>query len=158
MKRNSKSTKGKFKNEFQKFPDLLIELENSQAYERHQIPRTLNRGIYVFYENGMPIYVGRSGRTGRFKTRIQEHSRRSSGHNTATFAFLIAKENYQQKNPGSIISREKLAETHEFVVAKERIAKMQIKFIEIEDPVVQTLFEVYASLELETPYNEWGTH
>ena len=38
-----------------------------------------------------------------------------------------------------------------------RVSKMQIRVIEIEDPVEQTLFEVYASLELETK-NEWGTH
>ena len=34
---------------------------------------------------------------------------------------------------------------------------MQIKIIGIEDPIEQTLFEVYASLELGTN-NEWGTH
>ena len=41
---------------------------------------------------------------------------------------------------------------------KERVSKMQIKVVEVPDPVEQTFFEVYAALELKTPYNEWGTH
>ena len=35
---------------------------------------------------------------------------------------------------------------------------MQIKTVEIDNPITQTFFEVYAALELNTPYNEWGTH
>ena len=34
---------------------------------------------------------------------------------------------------------------------------MQVKLIEVENPVKQTLFEVYAALELGTD-NEWDTH
>ena len=41
---------------------------------------------------------------------------------------------------------------------KERVSKMRIKVVDVWLPIEQTFFEVYASLELKTPYNEWGTH
>lgn len=42
-----------------------------------------------FTKNGEPVYAGR---TNRMKDRILEHSRPCSSYNSATFAFLIAKE------------------------------------------------------------------
>ena len=154
--------KGKFKEIVDKFPRLLEELENSQFFTRDELKSTLDQGIYVFYENDIPLYVGRTGRTGRFKTRILEHSRPSSGHNTATFAFLIAKEKAVTLNINVKRSRDILEKDPEFkklyLDAKERVANMKIKLIEIDKPIAQTLFEVYAALELETLYNEWGTH
>lgn len=159
MKNKIESTKGKFKKDYETFPTLLAQLENSRIYERNEIPKTIGQGIYVFYEHGIPLYVGRSGRNGgRFKTRIQEHGRDSSGHNTATFAFLIAKEDIEAKGKGLNNSRIDVEQSSEFAAAKKRVFAMQVKFIELIDPVTQTLFEVYAALELETPYNEWGTH
>jgi hypothetical protein len=156
MVNHSKNTKGLFKNVVETFPSLLANLENSNSLRREEIPQNLNQGIYVFYERGVPQYVGRSGREGRFKTRILEHSRPGSGHNTATFAFLIAKQSLEKDRPN--ISRVEVEKTPEFAAAKQRIAGMQIKFFQIDDSIVQTLFEVYAALELETPYNSWETH
>ena len=46
-----------------------------------------DKGIYVFYESGKPLYVGRSD---RMRGSILEHGRPSSLHNSATFAFLLA--------------------------------------------------------------------
>ena len=51
------------------------------------LPRMMpTSGIYLFSERSHDLYVGRSN---RLKTRIQEHSRPSSGHNSAPFAFLL---------------------------------------------------------------------
>jgi hypothetical protein len=59
-------------------------------------------------------------------------------------------------------SRDDLHDEPEFVKlytkAKERVSKMRLRVIENNDPIVQTLFEVYAAPGLNTPYNEWGTH
>jgi len=154
--------KGKFKEIVDKFPGLLEELENSQSFTRDELKSTLDQGIYIFYEHDHPLYVGRSGREGRFKTRILEHSRPSSGHNKATFAFLIAKKETVSMGIDTEKSRDDLQDEQEFVKlytkAKERVSKMRLRVIENNDPIVQTLFEVYAALELNTPYNEWGTH
>jgi hypothetical protein len=154
--------KGKFKEIVDKFPGLLNELQNSPSFTRDELKSTLDQGIYVFYENDIPMYVGRSGREGRFKTRILEHSRPSSGHNKATFAFMIAKEEADTLAMDTQKSRDDLQDEPEFVKlytkAKERVSKMRLMVKENNDPIAQTLFEVYAALELNTPYNEWGTH
>jgi len=157
MNENSRYKKGHFLKIIATFPELLKKLEDSDSYERDTLPAKLTQGIYVFYENGNPLYVGRCGREGRFKQRILEHSRPSSGHNTATFAYLIAQQNSQNKKDLEK-SRKENEKDPKFIEAKERVSKMQIKVIEIKDPVTQTLFEVYSALELNTPFNEWGTH
>jgi len=156
MEPNSKRSNGLFGKIVESFPALFEELEKSPSCQRLEIPQNLTQGIYVFYENGEPQYVGRCGRKGRLKKRILEHSRPSSGHNTATFAFLIAKEELDKRDP--TLSRIDIEKTPEFHEAKQKIALMQIKYLEIEDPITQTLFEVYAALELGTPYNNWETH
>src|SRR5689334_7826046 len=46
-------------------------------------------GIYSFWERDEPLYIGR---TNTIRTRIQSHTRPGSGHNSATFAFLLAME------------------------------------------------------------------
>ena len=69
-------------------PNLEM-LSASNPLARENLSSIPQRGIYVFYEDGIPIYVGRSN---RMKQRLQEHSRASSRHNSATFAFNLAME------------------------------------------------------------------
>lgn len=46
-----------------------------------------------------------------------------------------------------------------FSEAKSRVSRMTVKFIEIDDPIIQTIFELYAALALETlEYNDFDTH
>jgi len=35
---------------------------------------------------------------------------------------------------------------------------MSVRVIESDHPIDQTIFEVYASMELKTPYNDFDTH
>ena len=44
-----------------------------------------------------------------------------------------------------------------FEKAKVQIRKMEVRFLEEPDPVLQALLEIYISLALETPYNEFKT-
>ena len=90
-------------------------------------------------------------------------ARRSSGHNSATFAFILAKEKAETSEGINLSQiREDLEKDPKFkpiyYQMKERVSKMQVKVVEVPDPVEQTFFEVYAALELDTPYNEWGCH
>ena len=151
-----------FKNIMDELPALMERLKKSTPFMKYDLKPTLSQGIYVFYEGDRPMYVGRSGREGRFKQRIMEHSRPRSGHNTATFAFLIAKKDAENTGIDLNKSRDDLQGDSDFeplyTKAKERVSKMQARVIEIPDSITQTLFEVYAALELKTPYNEWGTH
>ena len=45
-----------------------------------------------------------------------------------------------------------------FTKAKERVSQMSVKVIEIDDSILQTLFEVYAAISLQKPYNNFDTH
>ena len=45
-----------------------------------------------------------------------------------------------------------------FEVAKARIRAMQVRFVEVADPIRQTILEVYVALALSTPYNDFDTH
>ncbi|MFZ1128716.1 MAG: hypothetical protein WAN78_10885 [Methanoregula sp.] len=137
----------------------MEKLNKSKFYTREDSLHFPDKGIYVFFEKGRPLYVGRSD---RMKERLKEHGRRSSGHTSATFAFIMAKKMAEKTKIDLSQIREDLEKDPElkpiYDRMKERVSKMQIKVVEVPDPVEQTFFEVYAALELKTPYNEWGTH
>ena len=119
-----------------------------------QVPQ---KGVYVFFEDNKPIYVGRSN---RLRKRLKEHSQRSSDHYSATLAFRIAKQNtstLQKKQTNEQLMKNRDF-VEEFEAAKDRIARTKIRFIEIEDPIDQAMFEIYAALALNTRYNDFGTH
>jgi len=143
-------------------PSLLQTLLRKQPITIDSIGTTMvpQKGVYVFSEGDKAIYVGRSN---RMKQRLKEHSQRGSDRYSATLAFKIAKQEYFSSH------RVKKRETNEqlkespifckkFDAAKDRIAKARIRFIEIEDQVEQTIFEVYAALALDTELNDFGTH
>lgn len=122
-------------------------------------PPSETEGIYCFYENGKPLYVGRSR---NIRERVLQHRRRSSGHNAAQFAFNIAKKRFEKNHPCEKLSREGLSNDDEFAClfteAKDRVRKMSVRFVKIKDPIEQTIFEVYTHIKLETDFNDFETH
>lgn len=72
-----------------RMPDLLTELKGDRLRNRDGLGKLPDRGVYVFYEKGKPLYVGR---TNGMRQRIQVHGRPSSTHNSASFAYLLAVE------------------------------------------------------------------
>ena len=114
-------------------------------------------GIYVLYEDETPLYVGR---TGRMKARLKEHGAQSSSHFSASFAFILAKEKALLNNVDCKRSRKQLQDCPDFAFneAKGRVSNMRFKCIEINDSIEQTLFEVYAAIELETLHNSFEPH
>lgn len=83
----------------------------------------------------------------------------------AAFAFRLARE-----ATGSLVatykkgegSRSHLMEDEAFVgafvAAKERIRAMDLRYVDEADPVRQALLEIYVSVVLATPYNDFDTH
>ena len=141
-------------------PGLLERLLNSSLRPRRNLGNLPRRGIYVFFEEGRPIYVGRSN---RMKGRIQEHGRPSSTHNSAPFAFNVGKKAAGKKGVDVSEKRAELEKDPTFAPlfseAKERVSRMWVRVIEIDDPILQTLFEVYACIALRTTeYNDFDTH
>ncbi len=141
----------------EKMPKLLEELMKDSPRMRDNLGEIPERGIYVFYEGEIPIYVGRSN---SLKTRILGHGRDGSRHNSATFAFLLAKEKMGKNLPQG--TRGELEKRPDFAAAyskeKRRVSQMGVQVVGIEDPIEQTIFEVYASLALETNYNSFENH
>jgi hypothetical protein len=139
--------------------DRLLDCEPHRRGERPAAPE--RPGVYLFIENGKPIYVGQ---TRDFRRRWGEHTRPSSPENSAPFAFNIARlEAGRQKldvsGPRKTVSALPDFATL-FAAAKDRVREMEFRFVEIEDPPLRTIFEVYASLALGTygEFNIFETH
>jgi predicted GIY-YIG superfamily endonuclease len=141
------------------FPARIERINNSPFVTKDDFKHLPKKGIYVFYENGKPIYVGRSK---NLRQRFRQHRHQSSGHNSATFAFMIARLDAEKEGVNIKRTREELQNdpvfSPIFSKTKTRVSEMQIQVLPMDDPIEQTLFEVYAALELNTEYNNWETH
>ena len=118
-------------------------------------------GIYLFSENGVHLYVGR---TRDIRGRIGRHTRQGATHRMAAFAFHLAR-----KETGKLIATYKIEGSREdlmngpefrtaFEEAKKRIRVMELRFVKEEDPVRQAILEIYVAISLKTPYNDFDTH
>ena len=125
------------------------------APEQPDVPTT--GGIYVFYEQGQPVYVGR---TRNLRRRLRQHSHPGSTHYSASFAFLIARRQAAlPKFPR--MTRQQVAEQLNslFSLCRQRVGCMQVRWVREQDPVIQSLPEVYAAVTLRTTehYNSFQT-
>lgn len=127
------------------------------------LPKTMPlAGVYLFSEGTRPLYVGRSN---AIRRRIGRHCRPGATDRMAAFAFRLARE-----VTGNLIatykrgegSRSSLMENEAFIKAftdaKARIRSMDLRFVEESDPTRQALLEIYVSVVLSTPYNDFDTH
>ncbi len=151
-----------FSSYIDKLPLLLNELVEMLPVQPANLPNHIpKRGIYLFSEDGNHFYIGRSN---NIKRRIQNHCRPSANHNQATFAFRIArgkteykKATYKTKGSRKEIEADPIFNP-EFLAAKERLRNMELRFVEVDDPLLQALFEIYASVILKTPFNDFENH
>ena len=133
-----------------KMEPLLEKLRCSDLLTWDDLRRVPQHGVYVFYEGDMPIYTGRSR---RMRERIREHGARSSRHESATFALKLLRDAIgEPEGHSSEYTRPQLQEKYpdEYAAQRERVRNMRFRVVEIEDPVVQTVFEPYATLALAT--------
>lgn len=152
-----------------RLPDLMNALKNCKPRGRDnkdRLPTEIRDkpGIYVFYEYDKPLYVGRSK---RMRERIMQHSRPSSGHTSATFAFLLAHEAAEKMhidctNPTRAVLQKAPDFEPIYDAAKARVRQMTVSVVEVGDAIEQSVFEVYAALRLPTirpyGYNDFETH
>lgn len=156
-----------------KLPGYLEALLDSEVFGRGpgREPPPREHGVYLFTEAGRHLYVGRCGLTERaakrgrghsnFRTRLAGHTRPSSAHNQATFAWRLAVEAVEGQFKGLPTTRAELQLDsrfrREFVRQKERVAGMDFRVVTIADNFESYVFEPYAALMLDTPYNSWAT-
>lgn len=143
----------------QSIPALFEQLASSPFFvEKGVAAQKKKAGIYVFYEDGKAIHVGRTRDLGQ---RLRGHISRS--HYSASFAFKRARRQLDRKatyTPKG--SRADLLKEPEFAEAFHRhidvLKSLQVRFIEGADPVQQYLLEPYAALEYGLELDEFDTH
>ncbi len=117
--------------------------------------------IYLFSEGDRHLYVGR---TKNLRQRLRNHSIPASQHNQAVFAFRLARETTGKLAAAYTADGSRLALTRDnafamaFTEAKTRVRAMHVRYVEEADPLRQALLEIYASIVLQTPYNDFNTH
>ena len=127
------------------------------------LPKVMcNRGVYLLSEGEKHLYVGRSN---FIRKRLSRHCRPSATHRMASFAFRLAREKTGNLKPTykkGAGSRTALVTDESFIgafnSAKARIRQMSVRFVEETDPTKQALLEIYVSIVLQTPYNDFDTH
>ena len=124
------------------------------------LPRGLpEAGIYLFSENGEPLYVGRSD---RIRRRLQDHVR--ADHRKCAFAFLLARQGtgmdalYRQGKGSRVQLMEDPRFRPELDRVIERIRGMEVRYVAEAHPLRQALLEMYAAVSLDTPHNDFGNH
>lgn len=156
-----------------KLPGYLKALLVSDVFGRGpgRKPPPHEHGVYLFTEAGRDLYVGRCGLTERaakkggghsnFRTRLAGHTRPSSGQNQASFAWRLAVEAVAGQFEGLPTTRAELqldSRFHqEFRRQKQRVTAMEFRVVAIPDDFESYVFEPYAALMLDTPYNSWAT-
>lgn len=151
-----------FKEHVDALPGLLDKLLAAEPVRVSESPSSLPAcGVYVLSENGTHLYVGRSD---RLRARMRDHGNASSAQTKSAFAFRLAREatgqtkaSYRPKGSRKDLMKDPTFSA-EFVKAKARIALMDMRCIEVSDPMRQAMLEMYAALELKTPYNSFGNH
>lgn len=141
-----------------KFQQLIL----MKPIKYSNLPRHLpKRGLYLFSDGDDHLYVGR---TNRLRERLRGHCIPSATHFTATFAFRIARQETgilkaTYKTEGSraeLVSHDVFGPA--FLEAKARIAEMDIRYVEEDEPVSQALLEIYVATVLGTPFNDFDNH
>ncbi|HEY5053455.1 MAG TPA: GIY-YIG nuclease family protein [Solirubrobacterales bacterium] len=116
--------------------------------------------IYLFSELDHAIYVGQ---TRVLRERLDNHTNPLGKNNKASFAFNVAKEEAARAGVDTARFRAQLEADQEFAshfqTAKLRVSEMDVRYIELADPIERSVFEIYAALALDTlVFNSFETH
>lgn len=152
----------KFRERIDALEPLLQALVSMPPVTATSLPRVMpERGVYLFSENGRPLYVGRSN---DIRGRIGRHSRPGATHRMAAFAFRLARETtgriratYRPEGSRAHLMTEEPFQ-RAFADAKTRIREMELRFVAAEEPVTQALLEMYVAVALDAAYNDFDTH
>lgn len=125
---------------------------------RQRVP---DRAIYLLTEGDRHLYVGRSD---NIRKRLRNHCSPGATHLQAAFAFRLAREvcgvlkaTYRpQGSRADLMTQEHFRSA--FDAQKARLRSMDIRVVEEADPSRQALLEMYVSIALGTPYNDFGNH
>ena len=109
---------------------------------REHVPQ--GPGVYVLHERGNPLFVGRAN---HLRNRLGEQTLSGADPNVAPFAQQLAREAI-----GMQISSADLGGTREFRVAKERVHRMCVRWVEEPDPDCRYLLQFWTAKKLRIPF------
>jgi GIY-YIG catalytic domain-containing protein len=143
-------------------PRLLDRLRRASVWSSERDgPLPAVPGVYLLSEEH-PIYVGQ---TRNLRRRLRQHGGMSSRENQASLAFNIARREAADHHPSFNIHLTRRALEADpafaqlFGEARARVARMQVRYVEIDDPELRTVFEVYAAVAFGTAeHNSFETH
>ena len=138
-------------------------LIGSAPHTAGSLPRSMPKsGVYLFSEGSTHLYVGRSN---GLRSRYGRHCNPGATHRMAAFAFRLAREatgrqkaSYKadENSRNALITDPAFLDA--FTKAKARIRLMSYRFVEETDQTRQAVLEIYCSVVLGTPYNDFNTH
>lgn len=116
-------------------------------------------GVYLFAEGPEVLHVGR---TRNLQARRRNHTGPGNGRNTASFAFRLAIHDAQSDSVPLVGSRAEVEADPTFAeyfkAAKDRVRGMDFRCVVVAEAARQAMFEVFASVALGSPHNDWETH
>jgi hypothetical protein len=149
----------RFQNAVDRMPKLFEQLMSCGLLEMKA--RASWKGlpaIYVFYDaEGWPCHTGR---TRNLQGRVRAHT--ANSHHSASFAFKSARNvlnlaaTYRPEGSRAHLMNDPVFKA-EFDRQREKIGQMKLRYVEIECPIEQHLFELYAALRLGTSLTEFTT-
>ena len=126
--------------------------------DEHRSSTPRKAGVYVISEQGHALYFGR---TRDLRRRLTDH--RSSSVSKAALAVRMARcetglrASYKREHSAPHLYKTDEAFRAAFDSATERISAMRVQYVVEEDDVRQALLEIYAAVQLDTPYNSFRT-
>jgi hypothetical protein len=142
------------------FDGLLEDLVSGHVYrcrERQAPPRS--PGVYCFSQGEQVMHVGR---TKDLQARRQNQTSPKGDRFVATFPFLLARHRAAEVRDDLPTDRGELEADERFkpffTEAKEDVRAMEFRCVEIENHPLQAMFEIFASVALDSRYNFWETH
>jgi hypothetical protein len=144
------------KNLEQKYRKLM----SMSPIEAEKIPNnTPKGGVYLFTENGVHLYVGRTKR--EIYKRVRNHF--SGAENCPIAWYLVLKQTGKKPGYTKKDSKKNLLSNNKSVhdayyKAMERTRKMKVRYIQEDDPLRQALLEIYVAIATKAKRNDFDTH
>lgn len=142
----------------QRIPGLFVDLVAREPAPMDAGAHPNHPGIYILYEAGVPVHVGR---TRKLRRRLQAHC--TPQHNSASFAFKRARRelgvhaSYRAANSRAALQADDIFGPC-FRRHVDAVRSMQVRFLSVPDPIDQYFLELYAVMELGLPQDEFDTH
>jgi len=151
-----------FKQHVESLHPTFEKLIQSVPFTFDTLPKELPKaGVYLFTERHNHLYVGR---TNGLRKRLQQHCRAGSSHNSAPFAFRLAREHrgvlkatYKAEGSRAALLQD-AAFAQAFAISKTRLRAMTIRVVEESNPLRQALLEMYVATALDAKYNDFDNH